>query len=74
MEKRQLELLKKQYNAALKRYNKMEEWIETATQDEQLKHYNHIVEVIKDCNSILNEIKAIDLLIAPPEILYGFRR
>ena len=52
----------------------MEEWIETATQEEQLKHYNHVVDVIKDCNRLLNEIKAIDLLIAPTEILYGFRR
>lgn len=73
MEKKQLILLKREYNVALKRYNKMTKWCETATIEEQGKQYKHMVEVINNCNSLLNQIKIIEPLIAPGEILNGFR-
>ena len=73
MELKQLKLLKKEYNAALKRYTDMEKWAETASEEEQLKHYKHVVDVINNCNRLLNEIRAIDPLVAPTEILYGFK-
>ena len=71
-EKRQLILLKKDYNAALKRYNKMTKWCETATIEEQEKNYKHIVDVINDCSGLLNEIKALDPMVNSNEILNGF--
>lgn len=64
--------LKKQYNEALKRYNDMEEWIKTATPEEQKQMGNHVAAVINKCNDLLNEIKELDL-IAPGEILGGFK-
>ena len=69
----QLISLKKKYNQALKRYYKMVEWCETATINEQANHYNLIVEVINNCNNLLNEIKEIDKLVAPQEIVNGFK-
>lgn len=64
--------LKIRYNAALKRYNDMEKWIKTATVEEQQKMATHIVEVINNCNDLINEIKERDL-VAPGEILGGFK-
>ena len=72
-EKRQLILLKKEYNQALSRYNKMTKWCETATIEEQGQQYTHIVEVINNCNRLLNEIKVLDPLVTDGEILNGFR-
>ena len=72
-QKKQLELLKKQYNAALNRYKNMGKWIETATEDEQLKNYKHVIEVINNCNKLLNNIKELDPLVTPSEILNGFK-
>lgn len=51
----------------------MEKWVETASEEEQLKYYTNVVDVIKDCNHLLNEIRKIDPLVAPTEILYGFK-
>lgn len=73
METKQLILLKKDYNAALIRYYKMVDWCETATIEQQEKQFKHIVEVINNCNRLLNEIKIIDPLVTPGEILNGFR-
>lgn len=70
-ETKQLELLKKDYNAALIRYNKMTSWCETATIEQQEKQYKHIVEVINNCSNILNEIKKY-MLVTPAETLNGF--
>lgn len=70
-EKRQLILLKKDYNAALIRYNKMVDWCETASIENQEKQYKHIVEVINNCSNILNEIKG-HILVTPAETLNGF--
>ena len=72
-QKKQLELLKREYNAVIKRYQKMCEWIETASEEEQMKNYKHVVDVVNTCNKLLNEIKMIDGLVAPTEILNGFR-
>ncbi|MDR7870329.1 MAG: hypothetical protein RIN55_05685 [Tissierellaceae bacterium] len=69
----QLKSLKIQYNAALARYSKMEQWCETATEEEQLKNYKHVLVVINTCNRLLNQIKEIDPLVTPQEILYGFK-
>ena len=66
-------LLKKEYNAALRRYNKMIKWCETSTIEEQEKNYKHIVEVINNCNGLLNEIKVLDPLVTANEILNGFK-
>lgn len=49
------------------------EWIETASEEEQMKNYKHVVDVVNTCNKLLNEIKMIDGLVAPTEILNGFR-
>ena len=51
----------------------MGKWIETATEDEQLKNYKHVIEVIDNCNKLLNEIKKLDPLVTPSEILNGFK-
>lgn len=72
-QKKQLELLKREYNAALTRYKKMCEWVETASEEEQQKYGKDVIDVINTCNSLLNEIKKIDRLVAPTEILYGFK-
>lgn len=69
----ELDWLKEEYNAALKRYNKMIKWCETATVEQQEKQYKHIVEVINNCNGLLNKINLIDPLVTPGEILNGFR-
>lgn len=66
-------LLKKEYNAALIRYNKMTKWCGTATIEEQRQQYKNIVEVINNCNGLLNKIKLIDPLISPRETLNGFK-
>lgn len=51
----------------------MEKWIETASEEDQLKNYRHVFDVINTCNNLLNEIKAIDPLVPPGEILNGFK-
>lgn len=51
----------------------MEQWCETATEEEQLKNYKHVLVVINTCNRLLNQIKEIDPLVTPQEILYGFK-
>lgn len=72
MQKKPLGLLKKDYNAALIRYNKMCKWVETASEEDQLKNYKLVIQVITDCNRLLNEIKELDPLVTPGEILNGF--
>lgn len=49
----------------------MTEWCESATFKEQEKIYPHIVEVIKDCSNLINEIKKY-ILVTPEETLNGF--
>ena len=71
--KKQLELLKKQYNVAIARFHKMEEWCETATSEDQEKNFKHIVDVINNCNKLLNEIKKYDEFVTDSEILNGFK-
>lgn len=73
MQKKQLILLKKQYNHALNRYNKMTNWVETATEEEQQKNCKHVIEVIRNLNNLYNEIKEIDPLITPAEAMNGFK-
>lgn len=68
----QLISLKRQYNKLLIRYNKMEEWIETATIEEQKKLSDHILEVINDCNDLLNQIKKYGP-VTQEEIIEGFK-
>lgn len=70
MELRQLKL---SYNKILKRYNNMTKWCETASIEEQEKNYKHMINVIKDCRQTLNEIKKLDPLVTPGEILNGFK-
>lgn len=65
--------LKKKYNAALVRYHNMEKWCETASKDEQEKYADNVFEVINRCNRLLNQIKEIDKLVTPGEILNGFK-
>ena len=72
-EKMQLILLKKEYNAALERYNKMCNWVITASEEEQLKNYKHVIEVINNCNRLLFKVKQQDPLITANEILNGFK-
>ena len=62
-----------EYNKAIERYNNMEEWIKTANEEEQLKNYKHVLNVINNCNNLLNQIKAIDTLITDGEVLRGFK-
>lgn len=68
-----MKLLKQQYNSTLARYKKMEIWIETASEEEQLKYHKNVFDVIKDCNHLLNEIKKLDSLVTANEILSGFK-
>ena len=70
---RQLTSLKREYNTAIKRFNKMQEWCKTASLEEQGEHYNLIVEVINTCNNLLNEIKELDKFVTDGEILRGFK-
>ncbi len=72
-EKKQLELLKKSYNAILKRFNKMDKWIETASIEEQFKYEDEIYFVINELNRLFNEIRKIDKNITPKEALRGFK-
>lgn len=65
--------LKREYNAALKRFNNMEKWCETATEEEQQKNCKHVIEVIRNLNNLYNEIKEIDPLITPAEAINGFK-
>lgn len=71
-QKKQLELLKKNYNAILARYRNMEKWIETASIEEQLKYEDKIYFVINELNRLFNEIRKIDKNITPKEALRGF--
>ena len=59
MQRKQLESLKKEYNIALARFNKMEKWCESATIEDQEKNYKHIVDVINNCSRLFNEIKEL---------------
>ena len=52
----ELDWLKEEYNAALARFNKMNKWCDQASAEELLKQEKHIVEVIKNCNDLANEI------------------
>jgi len=72
VERKQLELLKKEYNIALARFNKMEKWCETASHEEQEKQYKNIVGVINTCNNLLSKIKSTGYLPTSNEILNGF--
>ncbi len=71
-QKKQLELLKKKYNAILTRYRNMEKWIETASIEEQFKYEDEIYFVINELNRLFNEIRKIDKNITPKEALRGF--
>lgn len=72
VERKQLKLLKMEFNQALKRFHKMERWCKTATIEEQRKYEPNILEVINKCNDTLNEIKKhID--VTREEILRGFK-
>lgn len=71
-QKKQLELLKKNYNAILARYRNMEKWIETASIEEQFKYEDEIYFVINELNRLFNEIRKIDKNITPKEALRGF--
>lgn len=72
VQKKQLELLKKNYNAILARYRNMEKWIETASIEEQFKYEDEIYFVINELNRLFNEIRKIDKNITPKEALRGF--
>lgn len=72
MNDKQLISLKKEYNIAIVRYNKMLSWIETASEEDQLKNYRHVFDVINTCNRLLNEIRE-QQLVTPGEILNGFK-
>ena len=72
-EKMQLILLKKEYNTALERYNKMCNWVLIASEEEQLKNYKHVVDVINNCNRLLSKVKQQDPLVTANEILNGFK-
>lgn len=69
MEKSNLNKLKIEYNKALKRYINM---IENVSEEEQLKNYEYVVEIINNCNNLLNKIKQYDL-VAPGEVIGGFK-
>ncbi|NBI05781.1 hypothetical protein [Senegalia massiliensis] len=73
MDQKQLKLLKKKYNKALARFNKMEKWCETASPEEQQKHYPNVINVINDCSHLLNEIKKYDNKVSSNEVIYGFK-
>ncbi|MBS4538196.1 hypothetical protein GOQ27_06960 [Clostridium sp. D2Q-11] len=73
MDQKQLKLLKKKYNEALIRFNKMEAWCKTATPEEQKKHYGNVIKVINDCSNLLNEIKKYDKFVCANEVIYGFK-
>lgn len=73
VQKKQLGLLKKEYNKALIRYNNMCKWMETASEEEQSKNFKLAVEVINNSARLLNEIKKLDPLVTPQEILNGFK-
>lgn len=51
----------------------MTEWVETASEEEQLKNYKHVLEVICECRKILNEIRELDSLATNGEVLGGFK-
>lgn len=70
MELKQLKLF---YNQAIARFHKMEKWCETASIEDQEKNFKHIVDVINDCNRLLNEIKKHDQFVTDSEILHGFK-
>lgn len=68
----ELKQLKLSYNKAITRYNKMEEWIKTASEEEQKKQIENVMDLIKECNDLLNQIKTY-MLVTPGEILGGFK-
>ncbi len=74
VQKKQLELLKKNYNAILTRYRNMEKWIEAAPIEEQFKYEDEIYFVINELNRLFNEIRKIDKNITPKEALRGFKK
>ncbi|MCR2045509.1 hypothetical protein [Anaerosalibacter massiliensis] len=57
MQNKQLELLKKNYNNALIRFNNMEKWCQTASLEEQLKYENEILKVINKCSELFEEVE-----------------
>lgn len=65
--------LKREYNAALKRFNNMEKWCETASEEEQKKYEDEIYFVIDELTRLFNEIRKIDKNITPKEALRGFK-
>lgn len=48
-------------------------WMETASEEEQSKNFKLAVEVINNSARLLNEIKELDPLVTPQEILNGFK-
>ena len=70
-EKKQLELLKKSYNAILKRFNKMDKWIETASIEEQKKYEDEIYFVIDEVARLYNILRKKGE-ISSSEALRGF--
>ncbi len=65
--------LKREYNAALKRFNNMEKWCETAPIEKQLKYENEIYKVIDRVTELYNILRRKGE-IASSEALRGFEK
>ena len=58
------------YNQRLARYQRMSEWCDSHSIEEQLQLEDEIIKVIHDCNNALNQVPRE---VNKEEILYGFR-
>ena len=58
------------YNQKLARYQRMSEWCDGHSVDEQLRLESEIKKVIADCSDALNQVPRE---VSREEVLYGFK-
>lgn len=56
MQEKSLQELKQIYNEKLVRYNKMCDWLETASKEDQLKQQANVLEVVMETSRALNAV------------------
>ena len=67
-----LKKLEQLYNQKLERYQIMSNWCENASIAEQLQQEANIVQVINDCNNVLNQVTQYRD-VSRENVLYGFK-
>lgn len=66
-----LEELLRAYNAQIARHNRMCQWLETASPEEQQKWEKQVIEVIRDCSQLVAAIEKYRPMTLE-EVQYGF--